>query len=132
MDIILDLPDGLENELRTEALRNGVSLHHQIIQNLATLHEAKQEAQTPEEELTQNITDWISVRQRNRYYKLLQQKESGHLTEDEHQELLLLTNLVEVAHAVRMKHLFNLAALRGVDILPLMQVFGINHREEYA
>ncbi len=132
MNVILDLPDGLENELRAEAMRNGVSLHHQIIQKLTTFHQAKPEAKNQEEELTQNITDWISVRQQNRYDKLLQRKASGHMTDNEYQELLLLTNLIEVAHAVRMKHVFDLATLRSMDVLALMQTFGINKRTEYA
>lgn len=132
MDLILDLPDSLENQLRAEATRNGISLHHQIIQNLASFHEAQQEAKTREEELLQNITDWIAVRQRNRYHKLLQKRKSTQISEDEYQELLLLTNLVEVAHAVRMKHVFDLAALRKTDVLTLMQTLGLPKKEDYA
>jgi hypothetical protein len=129
---ILDLPNGLENELRAEATRNGVSLHHQIIQNLASFNQTQQEATNREEELTQVITDWISVRQRNRYNKLRNQKESNRIADDEYQELFLLTNLIEVAHAVRMKHLFDLAAIRNTDVFTQMSAFGINNRAEYA
>ncbi len=66
-----------------------------------------------------------------RYDQLNTKLHEEQLTSEEHQELLALIDPVELADAERLKHLIELAQLRGVSLDTLMDELGI-HQVPYA
>ena len=121
MTITLELPEALERQLRTEAARNGLSLNNLIVQSLSDSSEAPEENSSKEERLRSKILDWIPVHQHKTYLALVEKRRAENITAAEYEELLLLTDLVETAHAIRMRHLIQLADLCQTSLENLMR-----------
>ena len=60
-----------------------------------------------------------------RYEALLKRRDSRTLSPAEHEELLQLTDQVELLEAERVKHLIELARLRQISLDDLMQQMGL-------
>jgi len=125
MTITLELPEALERQLRKEAERNGVSLDKLIVQSLSDSEVEPDDNASYEERLCSKIIQWIPPHQHNTYRSLVKKRTAGDITPSEYEELLLLTDVVETAHAVRMHHLIQLAELRHVPLEDLLKAFGI-------
>ena len=69
-----------------------------------------------ETELLQRINQGLPNRVYQRHQELSAKLEDGTLTEEEHQELLSLVELIEQADAERMNYLAELALIRGVPL----------------
>ncbi len=84
-----------------------------------------------EAELLQEINRGLPLAVQRRYDELNTKLHEEQLTSEEHQELLALIDPVELADAERLKHLIELAQLRGVSLDTLMDELGI-HQVPYA
>ena len=75
--------------------------------------------------LLRRIADGLPEGPRRRYRELIAKRDDERLTDDEHAELLRLTDEVERLDADRAEALLVLARLRGVSLTSLMQSLGI-------
>lgn len=131
MTITLDLPTTMENRLREEAARKGVSIDHLILQGLE--HHIGESA--PPESLSElellkkiNLDLGIAPKVWERYDHLNKRLHEELLTKEEHQELLALIDVVEAANVERLKYLIQLAKLRALPLQQLMSELGIRPR----
>jgi hypothetical protein len=78
-----------------------------------------------ESELLLKINQGISVDIQNYYNDLIAKREAETLTDEEHRELLSLTEQIEKQQAQRIEYLVELANLRGISLNALMENLGI-------
>jgi hypothetical protein len=78
-----------------------------------------------EAELLEQINRGLPPATQARYEELNARLHANRLTSEEHQELLGLVDQVELADAKRLKHLIELAQVRGVPLDALMCQLGI-------
>ncbi|MBI4671108.1 MAG: STAS/SEC14 domain-containing protein [Chloroflexi bacterium] len=78
-----------------------------------------------ESELLLKINQGVPSDVHQRYTELIAKRQDETLTEDEYAELLQLTNQVEEIDAERIRYLAELASLRGVTLIALMESLGI-------
>lgn len=131
MTITLNLPKTMEDRLRQQAARKGLSIDRLILLEL----EQQIGEQAPPESLTEldllkkiNLDLGIAPKVWERYDYLTERLQEETLTEVEHQELLGLIDLVEAANVERLGYLIQLAKMRGVPIAQLMTDLGIRPR----
>jgi len=131
MTITLDLPKTMEERLRQQAARKGLSIDRLILQEL----EQQIGEQAPPESLTEldllkkiNLDLGIAPKVWERYDYLTERLQEEILTEVEHHELLALIDMVETANVERLGYLIQLAKLRGISITQLMTDLGIRPR----
>jgi hypothetical protein len=80
-----------------------------------------------ETELLALVQRTIPTGMQRRYNTLIARRRAECLTEDEHQELLRLTEQIEEHDARRAEYLAALARLRGMSIAQVMTDIGIDH-----
>lgn len=78
-----------------------------------------------ESELLLKINHPLPAELQQRYDELLARRDARALSPAEHQELLQLTDQVELLEAERMAHLIELARLRQVSLEELMRQLGL-------
>ena len=78
-----------------------------------------------ESELLSKITQPVPADMRQRYDELLARRDDRTLAPDEEQELLRMTDQVELLEAERMKRLIELAQLRQVSLDEVFQQLGL-------
>ncbi len=78
-----------------------------------------------EAELLQQINRPLPPPVRRRYTALNEKLHDERLTEQEHQELLILIDEVELTNAERLRHLIELAQIRTISLDALMDQLGI-------
>ena len=78
-----------------------------------------------EANLLQQINQAVSAELQSRFDDLVQRREAGILTHEEHQELLQMVDVVEQIDVRRMEALAELAQLRNVPLRELMKQLGI-------
>ncbi len=78
-----------------------------------------------ETELLLKINQGLPFDTQKRYDGLVAKRKAETLTLDEHQELLGLIEQIEKSDAERVKHLADLARLRGTTLTALMKDLGI-------
>lgn len=71
------------------------------------------------------INDGVPSDIQERYDELIRKRQAETLTTDEYRELLTLTDQVEKLEAQRVEYLADLARLRGVPLVQLMEALGI-------
>jgi hypothetical protein len=114
-------------QLLNAALQMPQSEFEQFITKLFSL-KARERAPVLSEreaELLQKIYQGIPPAMQQRLNELIEKRQSYTITEDELQELIKLTNQVEIFDAERLKHLIELAHLRNVPLDDLIQQLGI-------
>lgn len=120
MSLIIQLPDSLEQQVRDNAARQGVSLEKYVTDVLLSDISLKSQSREPEmteEELLARIRLTVAPeRELSEYYRLSALNEAGQLTESEHQKLISLTHRVEIIHAERMRYVAIWARLQGVSL----------------
>lgn len=80
-----------------------------------------------ETRLLKKINQGIKPEIRNRYNVLNTKLQDASLTPEEQQELITLTDQIELADAERMRNLVKLAQLRQVSVDTLMETLGLRH-----
>jgi hypothetical protein len=78
-----------------------------------------------ESELLLKINQIIPSDIQNNYNNLISKRDIATLTNDEHKELLHLTEQIELQEAQRIEYLVELANLRGISLNTLMENLGI-------
>ncbi|OQY54786.1 MAG: hypothetical protein B6245_20760 [Desulfobacteraceae bacterium 4572_88] len=73
-----------------------------------------------ESELMLKISQSAPPDVRKRFAELVARRQEEKLTPDEHQELLRLNDLIEKSDAERMRHMLELARIRGVSLEVMM------------
>jgi len=103
----------------------------QFIEQVLALR-ARHEAPAPpaaESELLLKINQPVPADLQRRYEELIARRDERTLSPEEHQELLRLTDQVELLEAERVRHLIELARLRNVSLDEQMRQLGM---EPYA
>ncbi len=79
-----------------------------------------------ESELMLKISQSAPPDVRKRFAELVARRQEEKLTPDEHQELLRLNDLIEKSDAERMRHMLELARIRGVSLEVMMGELGMH------
>lgn len=98
-----------------------------FVEQVLSLRAEQGRAKLPaaESELLLKINQPVPPKVQQRYDELLARRDDQTLSDAEHQELLDLTDQVELLEAERMKHLLALARLRQVSLDVVMQQLGL-------
>lgn len=128
-DITLQLPPELEQQLRTEAAKQGINPDRYILNALqdrlqTSLHLAPALSKT-EADLLEQINLGLSSDRWEEYHSLMAKRRAAILTEAEHARLIAISDEIEEANVPRIRALIALAQLQGRDISTLMQDLGI-------
>lgn len=128
MSVNIAIPPSLEQQLRNDAARQGISFEQYVAQVFMTgiagsvSHDEKD---LSEDELLQRVQLNVQPGELEEYYRLVESRKSGNLTKQEYEDLLALTNRIEMAHAERMKYVVALANLRGISLEKAMHDLNI-------
>ena len=130
MSLTINLAPSLEQQLREDAARRGLSIDRLISQVL--------EKSTPrrlpddlilrdrEAELLQKINLGITPEEWAKFHALSQKRSSATIGQNELNELIQLTSRIETANVIRLQYLAELADLRQVPLRQLMHDLGIS------
>ena len=126
MAITIAIAPDLEAKLKGLTNRKGMNLE-ELVNDL--LQKQLEQITSTEDELLKKINLGISSKKWRTYYQLVEKRKAETLTQIEHQQLIGITNEIELANAERMRYLVELAQLRGVNLKDLMNDLGIkpNH-----
>jgi len=127
--ITLNLSSELEYKLRNEAARLGLEPDLYILNTLQERLQAKSPdltSQPTEAELLQQINIGFSAATWNQYHTLIAKRRAEILSNEEHEQLIQLSNQLENLNANRCQALIKLAKLRSQPLTDLMQTLGIN------
>lgn len=102
----------------------------ELEQFVARLFTLKARQETPglserETELLLKINQGLPPNMQQRLNELIDKRQSYTITQDELQELIKLTDRVEIFDVERLKHLIELAHLRGVTLDEVIKKLGI-------
>jgi len=131
MTMTINLEPKLETRVRDEAARRGIDVDLFVTRALQRAVEAPNGSgsgvslPTAEAELLVQINAGSSEEVWERFKVLVRKRREETLTEDEHRELIQLSDQIEEAHARRIGYLAQLATLRGVSLESLMAELGI-------
>jgi hypothetical protein len=138
MTLTIDLPPQLEAQLREEAARAGLDAET-FIRNM--LEERVRQAGHPaalpphlsgmESDLLQKINQGLPSDVWQRYHQLVAKRRAETLTPEEQEELIALSDQIEMMNVRRIEHLAELAHLRQTSLEALMEQLGIK-APEYA
>ena len=131
MSITIAIPSTIEQQLRDDAARQGVSLEQYIAQVLISglSGSGGQDVnKLREDELLQLIHLNIQPQELEEYYHLVDLRKSERLSEEEYEKLIALTNRIEMAHAERLKYVAALARLRGASLEQTMIDLGLQKK----
>ena len=124
MSLTIQLPLTIEKNLREYATEQGVSLENYVMQIL-TLNIRNKETKKKKKPLTEN--ELLSYTKLNvlpsdleEFYRLSALFKSKTVSDYEYEKLLQLNDLIEIAHAERMKYVLALAQLRNVPLETVM------------
>ena len=126
MSILIDIPQDLEQKLRATASAAGENIDEYIVKLLEKNVQGKvldPLASAPG--LLQIINRGLSPEAWARFHTLLQKRDTQVITATELEELIDLTEEIEVAHAQRMEALVALATLQNKPLPILMNELGI-------
>ncbi len=125
MNIVLELPEALEHQLREEAAQHGVSLNRYIVERLTDKSADQKNVPLTEGALLQKINLGIEEEEWKRFHALVALRKSAQINESDQQELTALTEKIEAAHAARLPYLVELAFMRNVTLSQLMKDLGL-------
>lgn len=126
MPITINLSPELEERLKEVAEKTGKDVGNYILSMLEEkLHPGPGSPREKEAELLQHINLGISQEEWARFFQLIEKRDAEQLRPEEYQELLDLTNAIELANARRMEYLVELSILREVPLDDLMEELGI-------
>ena len=130
MTLTLNMAPEMETWIREEAAREGLEPERYVLGAVEGLMEKWGQANAPllpraEAELLDRVDLGISPETWDRYYALIGKRDDGTLTEEQHRELIGLSDSIEAANARRVGALVELAELRHTSIEELMQALGI-------
>ncbi len=122
MSLTIDITPKLGTKLKELVVKKGLDLDHFVNE---LLEKQLQSISSKEDELLLKINLGISEEKWTTYYRLIEKRKAETLTSIEHQQLIDISNEIEIANAERIKHLVELAQLREVSLKDLMHDLGI-------
>lgn len=126
MSIVIDLPPDLEQQLRATASAAGQNIDAYILRLLEKNVQAlPSEEKSKTIALLQLINRGLSAEAWSRFHNLIQKRDDHTITDAELDELIELTDSIELAHARRMEALVELAILQHKPLEVLMEELGI-------
>ena len=129
MSLTIDIAPSLEQQLREDAARRGLSLDRLISQVLEknALRRLPDDLilRDREAELLQKINLGITPEEWARFHSLSGKRTSATIRKGELNELIQLTSKIETANVIRLQYLAELADLRQIPLRELMQGLGI-------
>ncbi len=124
MALTINLPNTVEQQLRKEAASKGISLDNYLLRLLQQATKFSQKItnnnQLSESELLNNITLDITENEWATYKHLIGIRRAENLTEQQYEDLIALSDKIEVANAKRLHYLAELAQLRSISLDKLM------------
>jgi hypothetical protein len=133
MSLTIQLPSSLEQQIRDNAVRQGIPLENLVAQILASginKLDLNEEDKIREDELQQRIRlTVVPEAELGEYYRLSVLRQAEQLQGQEYERLISLTHRVEAIHAERLKYVAELAQLRGVPLRQTMSDLGLMHVE---
>ena len=131
MTMTIDLTPELETQLQEVAAKEGMApdrfvldaLEEKLFRNQAV--QSVPHLSNAESELMQKINAGLPVETWQRYHALRAKCQDETLTPAEHQELMLLSDQVEMDYAQRLGLVLELAHLRGTTLEAQMKTLGI-------
>ena len=131
MSLTIDLPITDEHTLRKNAEKQGITIER-YISSLLTEFDSKKSIEYPESltenELLQRIQLDVHPTDLEEYYRLAEIFKTGNITLEDHEKLINLNDLIEIAHANRMKYLLELAKLRNKSLEDMVYELGIKRK----
>jgi hypothetical protein len=124
--ITLNLSPELDQELRTEAARQGLEPDRYIIHTLQERLQAKPAAESTESDLLQQINVGFSAETWTQYHVLIAKRQAETLTSEEHEHLIQMSDRLENLNVLRIQALIQLANLHNQPLSDLMQTLGIS------
>lgn len=131
MSLTIELPVTVEQSLRKRAEGQGVSLENYISQLLTEINIENPNSQPKkwtEAELLSRVQLNVDPKDLEEYYRLGDLFQSGEITSEEHEKLLQLNDLIEIAHAERIKYVIELAKLRNQALEDVVIELGIKRK----
>ena len=129
MHLNIELPYDLETQLREQAQQKGKALNQYImglIQEKMNSSRPKTPSLTVDEtRLFQTINKGFSDEFWNKLHDLDKKRQQAVLTESERQDMIAMTEELEMTNLERMKALIQLAAIRQTDLDTLMTQLGL-------
>ena len=126
MSILIDIPPDLEQKLRATASAAGENIDAYIVKLLEKNVQGKgPDLPSNTSSLLEIINQGMSPEAWTRFHALLQKRDNQVITEPELEELIDLTEAIEIAHARRLEALVALAALQNKQLPVLMNELGI-------
>lgn len=130
MTLTLEIQPDLEWQLRQEAAREGLDTAGYVLrllsERLRRRPAPKQTHLDPKQaNLLLKINEGLPETSWQRYQTLIERRRAETLTNEEHAELLALSDTIEEAHARRVGYLSELARLRATSLDALIEELGI-------
>jgi hypothetical protein len=129
-DITLQLSLELEQQLHTEAAKQGINPDRYILnalqERLQASPHSKASLPKAEADLLQQVNLGLSVDRWEEYHSLLAKRRTETLTADDHARLIAISDQIEQANVQRVSALIALAEMRGTDLSFLMRSLGIS------
>lgn len=116
MSLTIELPISVERALRKQAEKQGVALESYISELLSSIPADNLSIPSKglsEIELLEKIQLNVTPQDLEEYYRLSDLFKSGQISGVEHEKLLALNDLIEIAHAERIRYVIELAKLRN-------------------
>ena len=134
MTITINLSPELERALQETSAARGIPAEQIVVGALSeSLNRARAQPRLPprvstrEEDLLATIHVGLPKTTWDRYHELIARPRAETLTEEEHAELIQLSDRVEAMNVSRLEKLVELANLRGVKLETLMDQLGIRN-----
>ena len=129
--LTIELDSLTDNRLQERSFQEGRGKEELAAQILALSLTARPAPELSEAHLLEKINQGWNEQEWQRYHALAALRKEERLTEAEYQELCILTNERETAHAKRLRFILELAKLRNIPFAEAMRQAGIgsNHVE---
>lgn len=129
MSITVQVTKDVEEKLRKNAARQGKALDRYVSEILEQVSNYEQPTNSSisaqEADLLQRINLAIPSETWAEYRRLVARRDREEITPEELDMLIAITDKIEIANAERIRHLAELAQLRGVSLPELMHELGI-------
>ena len=123
--ITLNLSPELEQQIRTEASRQGVERDRYILNTLQErLQPRLPTTQPAEADLLQQINIGFSAQTSEEYHALIAKRHAETLTPQEHKQLIQMSDRLEQLNVARIQALIQLATFRNQPLTELIQTLG--------
>ena len=131
MSLTIELPVTVEHSLRKNAEKQGVSLERYISRLLTEMdveNSIESQENLSEAELLELVQLNVHPQDLEEYYRLAEIFKKGNITLEDHAKLIHLNDIIEIAHANRIKYVIELAKLRNKSLEDMVYELGIKRK----